>query len=486
MYRRTFLRSTLATLPALLFMPPLALPSRSVVRVRGQVRTAGGRGLVGIRVSDGRSVALTDAEGTYTLLADRRQPFVFASVPAGHAIPQGAMGSAQHYQALNTAEEQTAVFQFEPLEESDEKHAFLVLADPQTQDAYEMELLHAETVLDVQQTLSGLGTSAFGVGCGDLMFDDLSLFPEYERAVRTMGIPFFQVVGNHDLDFDAPTDEGSTRTFRQRFGPTYYSFDRGEVHYVVLDDVVWLGNQYAGYVDGLQLSWLEADLATVERGRTVVVFLHIPLLSTGSVRTGAGKPSPGGAVGNREAIYALLAPFNAHVMSGHTHETEHLFEGGVHEHIHGTVCGAWWSGPICYDGTPSGYGVYEVSGSDLAWRYKSTGVADDVQLRAYGRGGDPSAPDEIVANVWNWDPEWQVMLYVDGMRRGPMARRRGLDPLSVHLHTGPDSPARRGWVEPVPTDHLFYAPVEAGASDVWVEATDRFGRVYRAVPSGQM
>ncbi len=485
MYRRTFLRSTLATLPTLLLTPSLslALPTRRQVRVRGQVRTPGGRGLAGVRVSDGRSVVLTDAEGTYTLLADRRQPFVFASIPAGHAIPQGPKGSAKHYQALRADDEQTAVFDFEPLGESDDRHAFLVLADPQTQNAYEMGLFHAQTVPDVQQTVSRLGAPVFGVGCGDLMFNELSLFPEYERAVGAMGVPFFQVVGNHDLDFDAPTDEGSTRTFRQHFGPTYYSFDRGEIHYVVLDDVAWLGNQYVGYVDDLQLSWLAADLSTVEPGRTVVVFLHIPLLGTGDVRAGKSNPSPGGAVANREAIYALLEPFNAHVMSGHTHESEHVFEGGVHEHIHGTVCGAWWTGPICYDGTPSGYGVYEANGSALAWHYKATGEARDVQLRAYPRGTDPSAPDEVVANVWNWDPEWQVMLYADGMRRGPMARRRGRDPLSVDLHTGPEKPERRGWVEPVFTDHLFYAPVEAGATDVWIEATDRFGNVYRATPT---
>ncbi len=59
----------------------------------------------------------------------------------------------------------------------------------------------------------------------------------------------------------------------------------------------------------------------------------------------------------------MLEPFNAHLISGHTHENEHVFEGGIHEHIHGAVCGAWWSGPICYDGTPNGYGVYEIKGN---------------------------------------------------------------------------------------------------------------------------
>jgi hypothetical protein len=59
-----------------------------------------------------------------------------------------------------------------------------------------------------------------------------------------------------------------------------------------------------------------------------------------------------------------------------------------------------------------------------------------------------------------------------------MSRRTGLDPLSVTLHTGPELPARRKWVEPTQTAHLFYAPASRVAREIRVEATDRWGRVY--------
>jgi hypothetical protein len=99
------------------------------------------------------------------------------------------------------------------------------------------------------------------------------------------------------------------------------------------------------------------------------------------------------------------------------------------------VCGAWWSGPICADGTPSGYVVYEVDGESLRWRYQATGEAEDHGLRVYPTGADPAAPGEVVANVWDWDPEWRVT-----------------------------------WLE--------------GEGDLVVEATDRFGRVLSgAVPA---
>jgi hypothetical protein len=117
----------------------------------------------------------------------------------------------------------------------------------------------------------------------------------------------------------------------------------------------------------------------------------------------------------------------------------------------------------------------------VSWRYKSTGHGYEHQIRAYAHGADPKAPDEIVANVWDWDPEWSVVWYEDGDRVGEMARRIGLDPQSVELHTGPDLPVRREWVEPVRTSHLFYAPASRGAREIRIEATDRFGRVYTVV-----
>jgi hypothetical protein len=129
-----------------------------------------------------------------------------------------------------------------------------------------------------------------------------------------------------------------------------------------------------------------------------------------------------------------------------------------------------------------------VSGAELRWRYKSTGQPVEHQLRVYPRGADPAAPTDIVANVWDWDPEWTLVWYEGADRRGDLSRRIGRDPSSVELHTGAERPPRREWVEPTPTGHLFYVAVPAEARDVRVEATDRWGRVYAApvpAPAGR-
>ncbi len=490
MQRRDFLLRTGLSLGALaiperLSADPYApLPSlprfSSPVRVRGHV-TGGGRGLPRVRVSDGRSVVQTAADGSYTLLADNAQPFVFVSTPAGWQPARNASGTARFYLPITSgSEEQIADFALVP-RSADNKHSLLVLADPQTENRRETDLLHAQTVPDVLKTVDALGDRAVvGVACGDIMFDDLSLYPEWERAVQRMGVPFYQVIGNHDLDFASRTTEGASETYRRHFGPTAYSMDIGAVHYIVIDNVFWHGAGYLGYVDGAQLNWITADLATVERGNTVVVLQHIPALSTFDMRTtNAKRPNTGNSTMNREALYRLLEPYTAYIVSGHQHELEHVHEGGPTHVVAGAVCGAWWSGPICYDGTPNGYLVLDGDDSSVTWRYQSTGKPAEHQLRVYARGADLSAPDEIVANVWAWDDSWRVTWFEDGQPRGLMSRRNGRDPLAVQLHEGPDKPPLRTWVDPVPTTHLFYANPSPTARNIVVQAVDARGRTYR-------
>ena len=492
--RRSFLRTigiAAAGLPAAARILS-ASPSRMVdrdgfshagrlpVRVRGAVRIDG-RGAGRIAVSDGLSVVATEPDGSFDLKSATGRPFCFVSVPAGVEIPLSSGGSAAHFRAVHPGAdgEASIIFDFVRSSTSDQRHGFLVLADPQTLDLDDMKQFHETTVADVRETAATMsGVSLFGVGCGDLMFDRLELFPDYEKGITKTGVPFFQVLGNHDVDTLAKTDEASVWTFMKTFGPTWYSFNRGEVHYVVLDDVLWLGDGYVGYLTGEQLDWLRADLEMIERGRSVIVFVHIPVYCTQHIRSGGGRPDRSVVVANRELLYEILSPYRARIIAGHMHETEHLRDGGVDQHVCGAVCGAWWTGPICGDGTPNGYAVYEVNGESLRWRYKSTGKPFEEQMRVYPPGADASAPLEMIANIWDWDPSWKVTLYEDGIRKGTLRQVRGKDPLSVQLHQGPTLPTKHTWVEPYVTDHLFRAIPSPGAREVLVEAIDGFGRSY--------
>ncbi len=455
----------------------------SNLALKGRVHS-NGKGIAGVAVTDGVNVTSTDKNGYYELLSNNTAEFVYISIPSGYAFPNDK-GVTKFY---NPITKQNGVFKsdfaLEKLSVDDRKHNFVVWADPQIISEKDAELLKTQSAPDLAELVKSYpqGTLFHGVGCGDLVWDHFELFDDYKQAIEISGIPFFNVIGNHDMDLDARADEASAETFKQQFGPTYYSFNRGEIHYVVLDDVFFVGNakKYIGYLTENQLHWLEQDLALVKPGSTVVVNVHIPT-NTGAARRNNKEEEFGGTVSNRKQLYKILAPFNAHIMSGHTHVSEKWQDGSVIEHVHGTVCGAWWTGPICSDGTPNGYGVYEVEGSEIKWYYKSTGKAKEHQLRIYEKGRLKDNADEIVANVWNWDPEWKVQWYEDGLLKGTMEQRTTLDPWAVELYAGADMPKKHKFVEPTQTDHLFFAKPSPGAKEIKVKATDRFGNEFTEV-----
>ncbi|WP_161888230.1 calcineurin-like phosphoesterase C-terminal domain-containing protein [Pontibacter russatus] len=490
--RRTFLKSLgLAGLAGFTFSvndlqaaPEAAAKAGGVsaVRLSGKVLSQG-RGVPGVAVTDGMNVTLTDAKGSYALESNATAEFVYISVPRGYAF-ENENGIARFYQSIAPARGKfRADFELSKLAQDDTRHNFVVWADPQIISEEDAQLLKTVSAPDTKQLVGSYGDGALfhGIGCGDLVWDKFELFEDYQQAVATTGIPFFQVLGNHDMDVEVRTDDLSGQTFKKLFGPTYYSFNRGEVHYVVLDDVFFVGQskKYIGYLTERQLAWLEQDLAHVKPGSTVVVSLHIPAYTKQHEREQAEEPM-GGVVSNREELYRLLEPYKAHIMSGHTHFNEKLVAGDNRiEHVHGTVCGAWWTGPICFDGTPGGYGVYEVNGGDLQWYHKSVGHDRTHQMRLYPVGAVKERPEHMAVNVWNWDPAWKVEWFEDGRRMGEMQRGAALDPLSVELHQGAAKPAKHKWVEPQLTDHMFFARLSDAAERVTVQVTDRFNNIYK-------
>lgn len=474
----------------------LALPSISVaeaasetvvdqkgksIQLKGNVH-ANGKGIKGVAVTDGTTVVLTDSNGNYSFESSEAASFVYISIPAGYAFPHEKK-IARFYERINKINNSfTADFALEPLQVDDKQHYFVVWADTQMISQKDVELLKQQSVPDLQQLVASYPKNSLfhGIGCGDLVWDKFELFEGYKQAIDATGVTFFNVIGNHDMDIKtARTDEWSAETFQSEFGPTYYSFNRGEIHYVVLDDVFFIGTakKYIGYITENQLAWLEQDLATIKLGSTVVVSLHIPT-DTGAARRYKKEAELGSNVANREQLYKILAGYKVHFMSGHTHFNDTWEKANMMEHNHGTVCGAWWTGPVCGDGTPSGYGVYEVNGSELKWYYKSTGLPKEHQLVLFGKGKSKEYPDEIVANVWNWDSKWKVEWFEDGVAKGEMIQRVALDPLAVELYAGPELPKKHKFVEPTLADHMFFAKPSAKAKEVEVKVTDRFGEIY--------
>ena len=135
------------------------------------------------------------------------------------------------------------------------------------------------------------------------------------------------------------------------------------------------------------------------------------------------------------------------------------------EHNTAAVCATWWwtgkngyaGNHICKDGSPGGYGVYEVDGKSIKWYYKSIGSPQNYQFRSYdlnkvhitaaefapnstdealaeyaGVYASPNMNNEVLINVWGYDPEWTVEVK-EGSTSLPVKRVSALDPLAYYF-----------------------------------------------------
>ena len=249
---------------------------------------------------------------------------------------------------------------------------------------------------------------------------------------------------------------------------------------MILKDVFYYGftYRYIGYVDENQLQWLEKDLKNVRPGSTVVVTLHIPTIYGESEKADSYNTSLSNSVMNREALYEILAPFNTHILAGHSHTNWHTqAKPNIIEHVHAAACGAWWQGEVCTDGSPKGYAVYEIDGDSISWYYKSVGQDKNHQLKLYKVGADAANPSSFIANVYNYDTKWKVRWYEDDIMMGEMTQYWGTDPLAGELYQ-PGKNKKHSWLSAGTTHHLFKAEPKNPTAKIKVEVVDRFGNKY--------
>ncbi|WP_407067674.1 calcineurin-like phosphoesterase C-terminal domain-containing protein [Marilutibacter alkalisoli] len=491
---------------------------------RNGQRDEGEPGVSGVRVSDGVAIVTTDAEGRYRLAAiDGRSRF--AIKPPEHAVPMRADGLPDYwgnvqrepgpelkYGGVPVTRDGCRDFALWPRETGDELEV-LVFGDPQPKSTVDVDYYRRDIVEPLLQEQAGAGRplASLGLSLGDIVNDDLSLYPVMNAQTARLGIPWLHVPGNHDLDFDAADDTGSLSTFRHHFGPDTFAWEEPQASFIVLDDVIYQPGQRPAYIGGLredQFEFLEQYLAGARRDRLLVIAVHIPFFDTTPGRESFRRA-------DRERLFAMLEPFEqVLLLSAHTHMQQHVWHGPesgwhgrepLHEYNVGATCGSFWSGvkdadgipdTTMSDGTPNGHARMQVAadgGYSLQWkvarRGPQEGLSDAMALHApkvLRRGAWPGFG--VHANVFMGDADTRVEFRIDGGAWEPMQHVVKPDPRILAINVADDASATlRGYdraPEAKPSPHLWRAALPTdlpvGEHRIEVRAFDRWQGEQRA------
>jgi 3',5'-cyclic AMP phosphodiesterase CpdA len=229
----------------------------------------------------------------------------------------------------------------------------------------------------------------FALCGGDLVFDSnattprraLDLFTLYKETAKRLEMPVHSVPGNHDVVGLATASGVATtdpiygkRTFEDRIGHRYSSFNHKGWHFILLDSIgITPERGFIGLIDAEQIAWLKSDLAATGPATPIVVLTHIPLVSAVlQIIPDQWKTPATYLVTNSQEVLEILHPYNVKaVLQGHTHIREKVTYNGCQFITSGAVCGNWWKGARL--GHPEGFAVLSVKGSDITWTYRTYG-----------------------------------------------------------------------------------------------------------------
>lgn len=473
----------------------------------------GERALANVCVSDGSQIVRTDAAGVYAMQSDRKEGTLFVSLPAGYEAP--VEDAVPQFYALFEPERDR--YDFALLAADQQQYVLLASADIQIDNDVRMMVpqsslasCNASFVPAYRSTLNSLaGRKVYSVSLGDMVYDKYwysrrFAFPEYKALIGQFGVPFFHIMGNHDNDPYSADDRLAEAAYKKALGPTWYSLNIGAVHYIALDNIVYVntgasdgvvGNtSYRVALTDRQLAWLRADLATVEdKTAPLVVWMHAPLTNSRLL-----EPTANASFAGADAFASLFDGFDrVLILSGHWHNNHWAqYPGKPHitEHNLGSVCGSLWYNVKGFngddqpfgsatDGTPQGFGLYEIDGRTIRWKYIASDA--DMQFKAWDMNRvqyrDKTVANEILVNVWNWDAAWKVEVLEDGQALA-VTRQVRQDPdylrYVAEVYEPSGDSMSKGAAKAQPTPHMFSAVTASASSRVEVKVTDRFGEVY--------
>ena len=211
--------------------------------------------LVGITVSDGRNITKTDCNGYYELPGwERSNVLNISLLTAGHDdwFKYTGNKSGEYNFRVTPVDVDSSAFHFFHTSDSEieswPKNPWVDYFAQKVKEYHPTFLMHT----------------------GDICNKD-GLCRHYTvMSNEKMGCPVRYSIGNHDYA------EGSygEQLYEIIYGPTWYSFDCGDVHFVALS--YGRGDFPSGYQVTDQFKWLHNDLQMMDKNKKLIVFDHEP------------------------------------------------------------------------------------------------------------------------------------------------------------------------------------------------------------------
>lgn len=474
----------------------------------GIVKKTDGTPIPDVAVTDGAQVVYTDNQGAYHFRLDSLSRFVYISIPAGYNFDR--LGSQVNFYAKirkSISSTDTVMhkdFILTPLTVNDDNHICLAFGDihiknETTRDAFYAR--YADAIM--KHSLSPAYPLIHIQNVGDILTDRVQYNYFWKDLEAGFPVPTFNVIGNHDHNQNIANDDmKADDAFEDAFGPTYYSYNRGKVHYIALDDIWYepgtsdpVQKSYkCPNIRPRQLEWLRQDIAQVPPDYLLVVSLHCPFTTNANNIRNAYNISA--------AMDVLVSRgHSVKVLSGHSHVLYNnipvFYPNSFHinEFCLATSCGAWYEDlffdtqqewySISQDGTPAGYKAFMLNGTQLQWVYKAyydtTALAsfvDQARVTNLQTNGSVKLKDEstqshcILLNVWDWDSAWKVE-WLNGSTWENMTRftSGAYDPVALDNFSSYGEVIRATL-----TYHLFYCTPPSYLSTFTYRVTNRFNQ----------
>lgn len=410
-------------------------------------------------VSDGTEVTVTDDKGIYELKSAKKWGYVFISVPSGYEVAAEGV-FPQFYQTLKGAADVVEQKDFKLTKvDGQDRYKLFLLGDMHLANRTNDAAQFTQFTTDLNAYMAQhSGQKMYALTLGDMTWDlywykNNYALPQYRETInrQVKNLQIYHTMGNHDNDFMTTSDYDAAVKYVDCIGPTFYSFNIGQVHYVVMDNIdcsAYDGTDSRNYVKKLsneQLNWLAKDLAYVDKSTPLIVAMHAQIYKPTSTGFAFDHDSA-----NTEALLAALDGYEVHFVTGHTHKVYNITPDDdvvkgrdIHEHNSGAICASWWwSGNltpgvhVSIDGAPGGYAIWDIDGTDFAWLYKSTGWPEEYQFRSYDLNNVsfsmddvPNIPsnvliqlaykkyvnaypensdNEVLIKIWNWNSNWEL------------------------------------------------------------------------------